>query len=354
MKLAYAISRTRNFRRAILISGNRKRGREFIPAVRDTISIETSSVCNLECRFCAYVKKQSPKVTMKKEFFTSCLAQAVDMGFSRVDLTPCTGDVFMDRGLLDKLELLDAHAGILGYSFHTNFTVPDHEDIQRLLRLKKLSSVCISVYGYDPASFKAVTLSTDKVFQRLLDNLKFLLKQLDRRRFALSISAHPGMRRSLRGVKTDMTHLFGQFARAGIPVNIHKGVYNNWGGYVDDADVAALAIKVVPPTAVYKNGACVRLMTTLQIMATGLVNGCACRDADATLRLGDLNATPLREIISAGNPAYMDLIDEQQRGEFRPVCRTCDMYSSIYHCGSGYRKNGVALESLAQFKASLA
>ena len=39
----------------------------------------------------------------------------------------------------------------------------------------------------------------------------------------------------------------------------------------------------------YEGGACVRLFTTVQVMATGIVNGCACRDADATLRLGDLN-----------------------------------------------------------------
>jgi MoaA/NifB/PqqE/SkfB family radical SAM enzyme len=88
-------------------------------------------------------------------------------------------------------------------------------------------------------------------------------------------------------------------------------------------------------------------------MATGVVNGCACRDADATLRLGDVNETPLRDIISSRNPIYMDLIDAQQRGDFPPVCGSCDFYSSIYHCGSGYRKNAVALETLAQFKLKL-
>jgi uncharacterized Fe-S cluster-containing radical SAM superfamily protein len=352
MNLAYAMKLGRNLRRAVLINGNRRRGREFIPAVRDSISIETSSLCNLECRFCAYVKKQSPKVTMKKEFFANCVAQAVGMGFSRIDLTPCTGDVFMDRGLLDKLELLDAHAGVLSYSFHTNFTIPDQQDIARLLQFEKLSYVTISVYGYDAASFKALTLSTDKVFQRLLDNLQFLFKRLDRRKFGLQISLHPG-RPSLRGVRTEITRLLHQFGRAGIPVKVHKGVYNNWGGYISQADMGPVGIKIVPPDAIYKNGACVRLMTTLQIMATGIVNGCACRDVDATLRLGDINDRPLRQIISAGNQAYMDLIDEQQRGEFRPVCRSCDFYSSIYHRSSFYRKNGLALQSLAEFKAGL-
>ena len=84
------------------------------------------------------------------------------------------------------------------------------------------------------------------------------------------------------------------------------------------------------------------------------MNGCACRDVDATLRLGDIRETPLRDIISSRNPAYMSLIDEQQRGEFRPICRSCDMYSSIYHRGSGYPAQRRRARILAQFKASLA
>jgi len=49
----------------------------------------------------------------------------------------------------------------------------------------------------------------------------------------------------------------------------------------------------------------------------------------------------------------MSLIDEQQRGEFRPVCQSCDFYSSIYRAGSADRKNGTTLLSLAEFKAAL-
>jgi MoaA/NifB/PqqE/SkfB family radical SAM enzyme len=353
MKSAYAEKLLRNLRNIVATNANRMRGREFIPANRDTVCIETSSVCNLDCRFCAYPKKQTPKVTMKQELFESCVGQAIEMGYRRVELTPCTGDVFMDRGLFRKLHFLDAHPEIQDYSFHTNFTIPDRADIQQLMRMEKLKLLTISVYGCDSDSFKAITRSTDKVFQRLIDNLEYLLRHDDLRKFELQLSVHPG-RPSLRGMRTEMTRLIEQFTKASIPVKIHKGCYNNWGGYISQDDVSGLAIKVVPPDTIYKNGACVRLMTAVQIMATGIVNSCACRDADATLRLGDINETALRDIISSRNPIYMNLIDAQQRGDFPPVCGSCDFYSSIYHCGSGYRKNGVALESLAQFKVKIA
>jgi hypothetical protein len=140
----------------------------------------------------------------------------------------------------------------------------------------------------------------------------------------------------------------------GISVKFQKGLYNNWGGFVTKEDLKELPqIGVVGEDAIYKKGACVRLFTTIQVMATGIVNGCACRDADATLQLGDLNRTPLRQIVSSKNPAYMAIIDEQQRGDFRPVCKSCDFYASIYHKSSGYKKDGIELQTLPQWRESV-
>ena len=88
-------------------------------------------------------------------------------------------------------------------------------------------------------------------------------------------------------------------------------------------------------------------------MADGIVNGCGVKDPEASLRIGDLNEKPLREIISTRNPAYMKLIEEQQNGKFRSVCQNCDYYKSVYHVRSIYRKGLVQTQSIAEFKARL-
>jgi hypothetical protein len=62
---------------------------------------------------------------------------------------------------------------------------------------------------------------------------------------------------------------------------------------------------------------------------------------------------PLRDIISMRNPVYASLIEEQQRGEFRPVCKSCDFYKSIYHMRSEYRRDPAGVQSLDAFKARL-
>jgi hypothetical protein len=352
MKPALILKSVRSVRNAVATNINRVRDREFIPKSAISLGIETSSLCNLECRFCAYVKKQSPKVSMKDEFFRNCVAQALEMGYRRFDLTPCTGDVFMDRGIFNKLDHMETNPGVLSYSFFTNFTIPKAQDVKRLFDLGKLSHLAISIYGYDAETFVAITQSTEKVYRRLVYNLETFLGQFERRKFGLHISLHPGVA-SLRGRSSEITRLLDRFRKAGVTVKVSKGVYNNWGGYVTNDDVHDLPIDIAGPDLIYKNGACVRLFTTVQIMATGIVNGCACRDADATLRLGDLKEAPLRDIISSRNPVYMALIEEQQQGNFRPVCRSCDMYASIYHKSSAYRKEGVELETLAEFKRRL-
>ncbi len=61
----------------------------------------------------------------------------------------------------------------------------------------------------------------------------------------------------------------------------------------------------------------------------------------------------MREIVSTRNPVYMKLIEEQQNGQFHPVCQSCDYYKSVYHARSIYRKGLVQTQSITEFKAQL-
>jgi hypothetical protein len=335
----------------IEINFNRMLGRELVPLETTILNIETSSLCNLECVFCAYVKKNSPKLSMKDVFFQNCVEQAVGMGFTQFELTPCTGDVFMDRHIFNKFQFLDEHPDVEAFRFFTNFTIPNKTNVERLLKLKKLKNLTVSIYGHDLASFIAITKSTEKVYKRLISNLETLLENLENKTFNLDIGIRTTKDAPRRPI-SDLMVLLEKFRARGVrPRRAH--VYNNWGGYVTQADVAGLAIDVTGAETVYKSGACAHLFTTYQIMATGIVNGCACRDVDASLRIGDLNTAPLHKILSPDNPAYMALIEEQQRGDFRPVCKSCDYYKSIYHMRMSRRKDGSQFQTIEEFKDRL-
>jgi len=339
----------RNVRNRVQIDFNRQFGREFIPHHAGTLYIETSSLCNLKCRFCAYDKKSSPRVSMSDELFFDAVRQAVEMGLVRYHLTPCTGDVFMDKSLFQKLEFLDAHPQVEDYDFFTNFTIPSEDEIERLLQLSKFKSLRISIYGHDLPSFIAVTQSTEKVYRRLLANLESLLARLPRVRFGLSLGLRTTGEGRIRG-PSELQRLLERYDAAGVRVNM-KHVFNNWGGMITAADVQGLDIEVTDTRSTYKRGACTLLFTGVQVMATGIVNGCACRDVDATLRIGDLHDAPLSAILSLSNPDYRKLVQEQEAGQFRPICQSCDYYRSIYRTTKADRQCGRSPHTLSEFLA---
>lgn len=331
---------------------NRALGREFIPVDLGPFNIETSSACNLKCRFCAYEKKTSPKLNMSNETFGSVVEQALAMGFTKFHLTPCTGDVFMDNHLFDKLEFMDAHPQVAGYHFFSNLTIPKPEQLLRLKELKKLERLTISVYGHDEASFVAITKSPARIYHRLLTNMAALLEHQAELRFAINI----GFRSTFDVPKHDVGELMAMltaYRKAGINVHSSHGVYNNWGGSITQADVGDLNLHIATSDSVPKHGACVKIFDAIQVMATGVVNACSCRDVDATLRIGDIGQAPLKDILSADNPLYRQVIQEQQDGNFRPVCENCDYYRSIYHQPSNYRREKVPTQTIVQFMDAL-
>jgi hypothetical protein len=259
----------------------------------------------------------------------------------------------MDRSLLRKLEFLEGHLKVESYEFFTNLTIPKPETVKRLAALKKFKHMTVSVYGHDLSSFIAITEGTPKLYQRLLANLEALLATKDEASYELAIGLRSSRTRP-KGPKSDLLALIDRFRDAGIEIWIAPGVYNNWGGYISQADVEGLDMQINSTESVYKYGACEKLFNSVQVTATGVVNACACRDVDATLAIGNVKTTPLADIVSADNPQYMQIIEEQQRGEFRPICRSCDFYKSIYHHRSHYRRDAVATMTLDEFKKQIA
>ena len=197
-----------------------------------------------------------------------------------------------------------------------------------------------------------ITKSTGQLYRRLVANLDALLALKDQWKFGVAV----GFRSTFDVPDDDASELLRALRRyreAGVPVRPSHGVYNNWGGYITQADVAGLDMHITSTELVYKHGACVKLFDSVQVMASGVVNACACRDVDATLRIGDARTGRLADILSTRNAEYMRIIEEQQQGRFRPVCAGCDFYKSIYHQRSEYRRSRQPMQTLEQFKEKL-
>ena len=54
---------------------------------------------------------------MKIDMFNNIVNQSLNLGYRKIGLTPSTGDIFMDKNILEKLSLLDEKQNYEGYFF---------------------------------------------------------------------------------------------------------------------------------------------------------------------------------------------------------------------------------------------
>ena len=327
---------------------------EFIPNPREHLYIEVSNICNLRCRFCAYSKSlTNKKLIMSNEMFFSIINKAIKFGYDTFGLTPIVGEVFVDKNFIDKLKFLENHPNVRNYSFFTNFTLANEQIIDELIKTKKIKELFISLYGHDLDSFLNVTKSNKKTYIELIKNLNYLQKRSVNIKFKLSF----GLRtirsfKSLETCESDLCKVLREIIKiTKSHIQILKS-FNTWGGLISNDDVEGIDMFINDPSKFYKNGACSLIFYKNQVMVDGIVNACACRDINATLKIGDLNIQTFDEIYSIKNKDYVNLIKTQQRGKFNSICTYCDFYRSIYKnyiVYDNYKKNQMSLKNFYQY-----
>lgn len=320
---------------------NKLRGNVYLPKTRDMIHIEPTSYCNLNCEFCAYGVKETPKKNVKLHDFIMRVDDATRSGYSHIGLTPITGDIFMDKGVLEKIQYLEDNESVNSYHFYTNGILMDKAKIDYLMSCKKLSALHISIYGHDMESFIHLTNGTKSEYQMLLKNLNYLmtvpmsiindrifLNQRVDSRFSKRNNTHESNLYSISSLLSD---------RLNHKLNVTSN-FNNWGGLIQQSRIKPF-IKV-NNHKVFKHGVCKLILSKNQIMTDGVVNACACRDANATLEIGNVKENSLDDILdTTTSTPYKQLILQQQRGDFNEICKHCDFYESIYDKSDDIERN---------------
>jgi MoaA/NifB/PqqE/SkfB family radical SAM enzyme len=324
----------------IISKFNRLMGNSYISNPRETIHIESTSYCNLNCVFCAYGKKSTPKINVSIEHFKKRALQAISAGYKGIDLTPITGDVFMDKNFIEKLDFLETCDDLEYFSFYTNAVLFNEDKIKKIFNYKKLKYIRLSIYGHNLDSFLKITRGNNNEYNRLIDNLKKLLTYeksfFNNRLFVnfksnydFDINSYESKPKYKNSELAEITKKLAK--KLGLFLN-EPYTLNNWGGLItnDPKELNGAEIKITN-IEVKKDGACNLIFSDLQIMSDGTVNACACRDVNATLKIGNINNQKLKDIVSPNkNKTYKELIDNQQMGKFNPICTSCDYYKSIY------------------------
>lgn len=268
---------------------------------------------------------------MDDALFHRTVDQAAAMGFETLVLTPLNGDVFMDKNIIGRMKYIE-NSAIKFQIFYTNFIGADDAAIKSLLAMRKLSYMEISVYGHDPDSFQNITRRGRPQYDRLVGNLLTLATLLAETRSGPRVAIGIRTYRSFRmsdGISNDLLDAIEELRRLGAIVEVSSQV-DNWGGDVNEADVADIYMDMTEGKYLYRKGPCARPFDAVQITADGNVNACACRDPRGLLTLGSATTQPLADILSPDNKKWTTIINDHDAGRFNSVCGNCGFYQSIY------------------------
>jgi len=272
--------------------------------------IENTSVCNFNCRHCAYGKKTTGKKTMSLEKFKEVVDNACEYGYTHFSIAPVTGEPLMDKGLSQKLEYLDNHDGVDTYYMFTNLSMP----MDFLSKARKLTYLGVSIYGKDKEEFLYITRANERYFDAVRKNIKKLEKILSPKHiFFYTEEVHKRAYTRLV-VKSELYRkivgLTGVF-------NVETALpQHNWCGLVDTKDTGW---NILPPS-IEIHRPCYVMFCKNAVTVDGNLIGCGCFDANYETEFGTAKDFDV---------AYKSAMRRVMTRIADPICLKCSAYLPI-------------------------
>lgn len=304
----------------IIMRLNRLRDKKCIPTTT-AINVEVTNICNCNCLFCAYSKMTRNKGIMELELFKNVIEQAVELKIGTFGLTPIVGEPLLDPSFLEKCDYLNNAQKVKNFYFFTNGILLNKVMFQKLQKYFKKLRICVSLYGTTRDQFKELT-GTDK-FDTVMNNFESISSCNIDSGDPIEISV--GYR--CGDINPEIWNFMEEIrAKGGIKEQFSLRSFDTWGGMVDANVLKQHNFELIP--APFQLGECSLPYYRWIVTWDGLVNACACRDANATLVIGDLKTESLKDILE-GNTRKI-LLRNMALGKFPPICRGCTHYRSVY------------------------
>lgn len=282
------------------------------------IAIETSSICNANCSFCAYKHSDRPKQIMDFETYKRLLEQVKEFGCEELKFTPITGDALVDPGIIEKIR----HAKSLNcfkviYTF-TNLIGLDIERVDDFVNsglTKVMISTCLQnredyqrIYGVDH-------------FKRVVKNILALLEANKRNGSPLEIGI---LLRHDKGCDLKNNPYYQKIKEFNPKISVLNDDYDNWSGMVDLKDLPKGQEFLKPQS---KEFPCSQLYNGFVVTPSGDVGMCWARDINLDLKVGNVQNNSLVNIWHSEELKKMR--ENWLKGKLPNCCHTCLQYCSI-------------------------
>lgn len=285
------------------------------------LTVETINICNNDCIICPYSLQRRSKQTMSIELFAKTIRDYVEIGGGNLGLTPMTGEIFLDKFLQARLDLIRSEPSITSVSAISNAsTVHRFSDDKLSELLDGFDRISISVYGLDAEEYEVMTRKAQ--YERMVNGIVRILALGGTDKVSLAIR-HLKVR-SPEEVETWLRHVAVLSGVERIQCSWTRH-YANWATF-DTSKPLPFDAEWMPMRENAKQ--CAMPMVSTQVLSDGAVSFRACMDfdADSSLMLGNIRDKTLAELLSGEKVRTLWNWAAKGVPEF---CKTCTAHRPI-------------------------
>jgi MoaA/NifB/PqqE/SkfB family radical SAM enzyme len=257
---------------------------------------------------------------MAMAMFADIIEQYGEIGGGPLGLTPMVGEIFLDKFLDERLQLLKSKSFITEISAITNASMVHlYTDDELKTLLSQFDCLTVSVYGLDPEEYRLMTQKDQ--YQRFIDGLvrvlrlsvpgsvKLSLRQLKARSQAeidawmSSVSAMAGLNDAISAFDGTMT-------------------FANWSVFDTSRPLPFEGQWRAPRE---NTAQCALPLVGAQVLVDGTVSFCGCANFDghSDLNLGNIRDTSLRDLMASERVRTLWNWAETGVPEF---CKSCSFH----------------------------
>jgi MoaA/NifB/PqqE/SkfB family radical SAM enzyme len=288
-----------------------------------TMQCETVNTCNNLCVICPYPHETRARTVMPMPLFERVLADYSAMGGGYLSLTPVTGDVLLDRHLLQRLDLIAKYPRITEVGVTTNAVMLDRygeNEARRIVRA--FSKLQLSIYGLDEGEYAAMTQR--HTYARAIRSIRRILAM---RTEGVYLSFRLLKPRTRREIARWVAETLAPPAPVEMLPPMIGGGYGNFGT-MDTSTALPLGASWARLSRAH-DAQCLVPLLALLVSVTGRVSFCACvgaLDQTEELTLGTVGEQTLLELYNS--PKARALWDWEANGVPRP-CARCTLHIPI-------------------------
>jgi radical SAM protein with 4Fe4S-binding SPASM domain len=278
----------------------------------ETLTLETTNLCNIACIKCPRADLTRPLGFMDYDFFKKVIDESLQYGKRRHIGMVMLGEATMHPRLIDMVSYMHENDAAHDVTLNTNALLLDEKMSEELIR-----------GGLDSIRF-SIDASTSETYNLLMQRNRF-------ERFVNNIQGFLDVKKKL-GASTPKTIIRVTLSEEN--KDELEDIRERWADQADEFEIVpamnwagAISLKSPHPVPFVEReamGPCTELWHTMYIYQTGTVALC-CVDWDNEFDLGDLTKNSIHEVWN--NAAFKRVRTQHKEGNYEelPYCAGCDM-----------------------------